>query len=559
VLGITALVLGLGPGTAAGAPGRVVFAVKPPGPQPNVDSAGGASAAVALPDGGAVLVARDADRGLVVARIRANGALDSSFGRAGIARVTLPAAATPDPAPRTFGVPFGLLQLLRAPDGRLIVVGMGAARTNLELPQVILARLTANGELDTTFGQGGVARPGLQASCGSCRPAAIQPDGSIVVSGNTGSTSPPTGPDAPAFFAWNVARLTPRGDLDPRFGQGGIAAVGSVPGRNTGGYATALIADGRIVSLGREESGPQLARLLPTGVLDPSFHGGARVPLPVPFAFAMAAHADGFIDARGPESVLRFGPDGEPDPSFGAGVGVGLPGGPGGLLALPGRSVLVYDPAGFDPRPSAVGDLRVTRVLADGRIEATPRLIAFGFGGGFARARLEFEPSRPLPALEQTSFRVAELVQRPDGSLLAAGGAGVVRYTGEGAGMSTGRFAVGALTPALTIDPAFGGPATTERLTVRIVRERARTVQRLGRFVLRVRYSGTGLARIRVRARARVIAEELEPLFAPGISTVKVPLTGALPRGRVRVRVTTEARSLLADRTVQRLRATLAR
>lgn len=544
---------------AVGDPGRAVLTVSAAGPQPTVDAAAGAAAAVALPDGGAVLLAQEGERGLVVARIRADGALASGFGRGGVAHVALPEGATPSLPPRAIGRAFSVLQLLRAPDGRLLVIGMGTSRTPLELPQLVVVALTSSGMLDTTFGDHGVARPGLQASCGVCRPAALQPDGSIVLSGNLGSTSPPTGPDTPAFFEWYVARLTPRGDADASFGQGGFAAVGRPPGRNVGGYATSLLPDGRIVALGRDDTGPQLTRLLPSGAADPSFHAAAPVALPVPFAFSLAGHPDGFTDVRGPDRVLRVDPDGALDPAFGAGVEVG-PSFLGGLLALPGRSVLAYDAAGFDARPASVGDLRLTKILADGRIEATPRLVAFGFGGGLARSRLAFGPPSPLPALAQTSFRASEVVLRPDRSVLAVGGVGVVRYTGEGSGVSTGRFAVGALTPDLAIDTRFGGPVHRERVRVRPTEERRRSVQRHGRLVLRVRYSGTAaLAHIRIRARGRVIAEELEPLFAPGTSTVKVPLTRALPAGRPRVTITTTVRSLLADVVTQTVRVTLRR
>src|SRR4051794_981351 len=83
-LALCALLFGLAPAVAAGAPGRVVVAVAATGPQPNVDSAGGASVAVALPDGGAVLAAREGPRELVLLRIRASGALVASFGRAGV-------------------------------------------------------------------------------------------------------------------------------------------------------------------------------------------------------------------------------------------------------------------------------------------------------------------------------------------------------------------------------------------------------------------------------------------------------------------------------------------
>jgi uncharacterized delta-60 repeat protein len=261
-------------------PGRVVFSVGAPEPQKDVD-AGGASVAVALPDGGAVLIAPEGGRGLVAARIRSNGSLQRRFGREGVARVRLPLPAATLTTPP--GRAFTPLQVLAQADGRLVVVGTGFARTRFELPQMILLRLTADGALDRSFGQGGIAQPGVEASCGGlCHPASIQADGAIVVTGNTGGLlSPPKGPGTPANFQWVVARLTAVGALDASFGQNGLVAIPSARGMQNGGFGAALLGDGRIVALGRETSAPLLIRLLPTGAPDPSFHGGVPASLPV--------------------------------------------------------------------------------------------------------------------------------------------------------------------------------------------------------------------------------------------------------------------------------------
>jgi uncharacterized delta-60 repeat protein len=561
------IVTGAVPAEAAMAPGRVVFSVGAPEPQKNVDAAG-ASAAVALPDGGALLIAPDAGRRLVAARIRSDGSLQRGFGRDGIAHVRLPLRDPPASGPP--GRPFTPLQALAQPDGRLIVVGMGLARTRLELPQMILVRLRADGALDRTFGQDGVAQPGLQASCGGfCHPGSIQADGSIVVTGNTGGLlAPPTGPDAPANFQWVVARLTPAGALDPSFGPNGLVAIPSVPGMQNGGFGAALLGDGRIVALGRETSSPLLTRLLPTGAPDPSFHGGVPAPLPIPFTLNMALHPDGFVDVLGQQRLLRYRSDGEPDLTFGAGGAVDLPAGGDmpRLLPLAARAVLIYTGTGLDPRPAQFGDLVVRRIAADGSFDsatggASGLTLTFGFGGGVASPRVPDQPAG-LGELRQTSFRTAEAMQRADGSLLVAGAVRVVRYTGEGAGLSTGRFAVGATTPALTVDRRFGGPASRPRLDLRVIRQRARTSARLGRVALRARASGPGLAFIRVRARGRVIARGVEPLFAEGRTTIRLPTTAIgerLLRRRTPLRLTVTARwrDLLAQQTVVRTRATL--
>ena len=138
----TALAITAAPAAAAVAPGHVAFSVATKIPESNVD-AGGAAAAVALPDGGAVMLAYDrTSRDVTVVRTRVDGALEPSFGRGGIARVALPADVS------------SLAQILRQADGRLIVVG-ASRPAQIELPNLVIARLTADGALDPSFGNAG--------------------------------------------------------------------------------------------------------------------------------------------------------------------------------------------------------------------------------------------------------------------------------------------------------------------------------------------------------------------------------------------------------------------
>jgi len=557
------------PAGAAVAPGRVTFSVGAPEPQRNVD-AGGASAAVALPDGGAVLIAPEFGRGFVAARLRADGSLEPSFGSGGVAHVAVPMPAV---NPTGLQGPFTPLQVLRQADGKLLAVGSGPPRTKYELGQALLVRLTADGALDMTFGEGGVARPAFQASCGGlCQPASLQADGSIVVAGSTGSVSPVVerDPNAPATFQWIVARLTAAGGLDPGFGRGGVVEVPSAVGRGAAGFATAVLGDGRIVAFGRDANVPLLARLLPSGALDGSFHGGVPVALPIRFSIEMLVHPDGFVDVVGDQRLVRYRPDGEPDPGFGAAgvLDVATPVGVPRLLGLAGRAVLLYVGVGFDPRPTAQGDVLLRRIMSDGRFDPSTGgaggvTVRLGFGGGVAGRGVTRRP-QPLPPLRQTSFMLAQALQRPDGSLLVVGGVRVVRSTGEGAGLSTGLFAAAALAPGLALNPSFGGAATPPRLRVRVAEQRAITAARLRRIALRVGASAPGLALIRARARGRVVAEGLEPLFTTGTSTVRLPVTRAGGRvlrrgGRVRVTVTAQARDLVAQRATVRARGTLLR
>ena len=51
--------------------------------------------------------------------------------------------------------------MLRAPDGKLLVIGTAGAH-NDQLPQRVVARLNPDGTFDGTYGAYGVARPPLQ-------------------------------------------------------------------------------------------------------------------------------------------------------------------------------------------------------------------------------------------------------------------------------------------------------------------------------------------------------------------------------------------------------------
>lgn len=137
-----------------------------------------------------------------------------------------------------------------------------------------MVRYLPDGRLDPGFGVGGVAVL-TQTDPGEARGIALQPDGRIVVTG--------AGWCREKCFA--AARLTPDGQLDPSFGDGGI--VRHDPIRRTGSYDVAVQPDGRIVLVGdwykprdaNDDSVACVMRLLPDGRLDRSFsrNGVVRV------------------------------------------------------------------------------------------------------------------------------------------------------------------------------------------------------------------------------------------------------------------------------------------
>ena len=75
--------------------------------------------------------------------------------------------------------------VLVQPNGRIVVAGGGGAASSF-----CVARLRANGTLDTTFGSSGKRRIEFGGENESAFGAALQPDGKIVLAGDSACGSP---------------------------------------------------------------------------------------------------------------------------------------------------------------------------------------------------------------------------------------------------------------------------------------------------------------------------------------------------------------------------------
>lgn len=183
--------------------------------------------AMARQANGRILVAGSSSIvGGVVARLRANGALDPDFG--GDGRVPLPGG----------GVARAVLV---QPDRRIVVAGnLGGSA------MMSVTRLNSNGTPDMTFGAAGTTSIDFGSLADLGNDVVLQPDGKIVVAGYT---------QADEEVA--VARLNPDGSLDATFGAAGKATVDF--GVATFGFAAALQANGRIVVAGQRTGGDDFA------------------------------------------------------------------------------------------------------------------------------------------------------------------------------------------------------------------------------------------------------------------------------------------------------------
>jgi uncharacterized delta-60 repeat protein len=207
---------------------------------------GRVTAVVVAPNGKLLLGGFSGPEGgnIQVARLNANGALDTTFGASGIAAVDFGATE------------FGEA-LARQTDGRILVAGRSSATG------AVVARLRASGVLDPDFGSGGrVTLPGG----GSASAVLVQPDRNIVVAGNFSGSATMT-----------VTRLKPDGSLDATFGSAGTTAVSFGSLANPLGGA-ALQTNGKIVIAGYTQDGEDVAvaRLAADGSLDPTFGAGGK-------------------------------------------------------------------------------------------------------------------------------------------------------------------------------------------------------------------------------------------------------------------------------------------
>ena len=214
-----------------------------------------------------------------VVRVNTDGNLDSSFGKGGIVITDL----TP---PGTSFFSASPTSIAIQPDGRIVVGGSDSAGSNLAL-----VRYKKDGKLDASFGNHGIVMLDSSVPGFPITDMTLQSDGKIVAVGSHFTTFSPTyGP----IFDFGVARFTSKGNLDPSFGTGGIVIIDlTPPGLNLqysyDDNATGVVIqpDGKVVvggwtsdpntypnANGFNPKMPTLVRYDTSGSLDPTFGAG---------------------------------------------------------------------------------------------------------------------------------------------------------------------------------------------------------------------------------------------------------------------------------------------
>jgi uncharacterized delta-60 repeat protein len=180
---------------------------------------------------------------------------------------------------QTDDVAFGIAV---QPDGKIVVSGQSGIYPDLHSA---LARYNRNGRLDSTFGTGGKLVVTFDSSSDYLYAPVIQSDGKIVAAGSAGGT------------AFLLARFNADGSLDQTFGNNG--SVETTFGDPTAAAkAVVLQADGKIIVVGVSGAGSYselndfaLARYNSDGSLDPSFGTGGKVKTHFPGVFNTGSSA----------------------------------------------------------------------------------------------------------------------------------------------------------------------------------------------------------------------------------------------------------------------------
>ena len=230
------------PDPSFGTGGAVTFTVSP-----SLDGV----ALVPEPDGKLLVVGRGESASpytspvtcIEAIRLEPDGTIDTSYGKGGVSIVPLPASAIGSGPPGA---------ALDGEDRLMLATGSEQG--------LLLYRLNPAGELDASFGDGGVAQSSMG---GYSFELALQPDGRIVVCSDEG----------------RIARFLSEGSPDPSFAEAGQEQLPQLSG--TAEDSVALQPDGRILLAGTTEDSESplprdfiVARLTANGDLDPTMGTG---------------------------------------------------------------------------------------------------------------------------------------------------------------------------------------------------------------------------------------------------------------------------------------------
>jgi uncharacterized delta-60 repeat protein len=250
-------------------------------------------------------------------RFKPDGTLDTAYGNKG--RVVFEPAS-----PHVFAHAMHLQT-----DGKVIMAGLDfptGGRFDPVKTFMVLVRFLPDGRLDPEFGEAGVVQRDLTQPALDALAVRSLPDGQLLVAGTV----------VDERFGWfGVLRLKANGLTDPTFGTKGLALAPfgkSIP-EPLIAQGFDLQADGKLILVGNVELEQSrkigVTRLLNTGALDVSFakKGVQMTSLESQYTAVrtVTVQIDGKIVVAGDVyrgegrllAVVRYLPDGSPDPTFG--------------------------------------------------------------------------------------------------------------------------------------------------------------------------------------------------------------------------------------------------
>ncbi len=156
------------------------------------------------------------------------------------------------------------------PDGKIVIAGQTTAANSRTGIDFLVARYNADGSLDTSFGSGGYTATDFSKGDDRAYAVALQPQGS--------------GPSKILAAGWAVvanseqfavARYNANGSLDTTFGNKG--KVTTAFSGNAQGDSMVVDGSGRILVAGTTSGGLTLVRYTANGALDTSFGSGGKL------------------------------------------------------------------------------------------------------------------------------------------------------------------------------------------------------------------------------------------------------------------------------------------
>jgi len=277
----------------------------------------------------------------------------------------------------------------------------------------------APGDLDPTFGNGGIAVTSITNAPYYDVPRAIQVqrDGKIVVCGDIRDDDSDQNSFTVSFF---LARYNPNGTLDTSFGTNGKIVAPINAGQELVGYDIALQPDGKVVAVGEYSGaggGFAVNRYNSDGTLDASFGTGGKVLTQGGFGSAQSVtvQPDSKIVVAGIGSsptfngqyvVVRYNPNGSLDTSFGEGGKVITPFDPSAaalVVMLQSDGKIVVAGSNSANVNSHVG-IALARYNADGSLDS-------GFGSS----------GKVVLTLPNADAYLTDAVLQPDGRIVVIG------------------------------------------------------------------------------------------------------------------------------------------